>query len=89
MSTFDGIAETSAPLKFTLTGASVSTVSGLWGWLGENHEVLASIGVVICILVGLCGLAVQIVNFVAIRRRERREVEAHKATMERLREDTV
>ena len=89
MSMFDRVAETSAPLKVTLTGASVSTVSGLWGWLGENHEVLASIGVVIGILVGLCGLAVQIVNFIAIRRRERREVEAHKATMARLREDTL
>lgn len=81
----DKIAETSAPLKFTIAGASVSTASGLWGWLGQNHEILASIGVVIGILVGLSGLTVQIMNAVAIRRRERREIEAHEARMASIR----
>lgn len=85
----DKIAETSAPLKVTIAGASVSTASGLWGWLGQNHEILASIGVVIGILVGLSGLTVQIMNAVAIRRRERREIEAHRAAMARLREDVA
>jgi len=72
--------------KVTLAGASVSTASGLWGWLGDNHEVLASIGVLTGIMVGLIGLTIQVIT---TRRRERREIEAHKATMERLREDTV
>lgn len=86
----DKIAETSAPLKVTIAGASVSTASGLWGWLGENHELLATAGVVVGILVGLSGLVVQIMNFFAIRRRERREIEAHKAAMARLlREDVA
>ena len=85
----DKIAETSAPLKVTIAGASVSTASGLWGWLGQNHEILASIGVVIGILVGLSGLVVQIMNFFAIRRRERREIEAHSAAMARLRGDAT
>ena len=68
--------------KITLAGAGVSTASGLWGWLGQNHEVLASIGVLIGILVGLTGLAVQVVS---MRRRERREIEAHEARMARIR----
>lgn len=86
MSMFDRVAETLAPLKVTLTGASVSTASGLWGWLGENHEVLASIGVLIGIVVGLTGLTIQVKT---TRRRERRETEAHKAAMARLREDVA
>ena len=73
--------------KITLAGASVSTASGLWGWLGQNHEVLASIGVLVGILVGLIGLTIQVIT---TRRREQREIEAHRAAMLRLlREDTA
>ena len=84
----DKITETSMPLKVTITGASVSTASGLWGWLGENHQMLATVGVVVGILVGLSGLVVQAMKACALRRRERREIEAHKAAMARLRGDT-
>jgi len=70
--------------KLTLTGAGVSTASGLWGWLGANHHVLASIGVLVGIIVGVAGLTIQVI---ASRRRERREVEAHRAAMARLRGD--
>lgn len=73
--------------KVTLAGAGVSTASGLWGWLGQNHEMLASIGVLVGIVVGLVGLSVQVIS---TRRRERREIEAHEARMARLlREDVA
>lgn len=81
----DKIAEATGQ-KIALTGASVSTASGLWGWLGQNHEVLSSIGVLVGILVGLIGLTIQIIT---TRRREQREVEAHRAAMARLREDAA
>lgn len=81
----DKIAEATGQ-KIALTGASVSTASGLWGWLGQNHEVLASIGVLIGIAVGVIGLTIQVTT---TRRRERREIEAHSAAMARLREDVA
>jgi len=81
----DKIAEATGQ-KIALTGASVSTASGLWGWLGENHQVLASIGVLMGIIVGVTGLTVQVR---AIHRRERREIEAHRAAMARLRGDAT
>ena len=82
---FDSIAEATGH-KITVVGASVSTASGLWGWLGQNHEVLASIGVLIGIAVGVIGLTIQVTT---TRRRERREVEAHRAAMARLRGDAA
>lgn len=80
----DKIAEATGQ-KITLTGASVSTASGLWGWLGENHQVLASIGVLVGIAVGITGLVVQLYS---VKQREQREIEAHQAAMARLRGDT-
>lgn len=77
----DKLAEAAGP-KITLAGASVSTGSGLWGWLGQNDEVLASIGVLVGIVVGLVGLSVQVIS---TRRRERREIEAHEARMASIR----
>ena len=77
----DKIAEATGQ-KITLAGAGVSTASGLWGWLGQNHEVLASIGVLVGIVVGLIGLSVQVIS---TRRRERREIEAHEARMASIR----
>lgn len=76
------LAEAAGP-KITLAGASVSTGSGLWGWLGNNHGELAAVGVLIGIAVGIFGLVVQVTFH---RRRERREIEAHEARMEKLRE---
>ena len=82
---FDSIAEATGH-KITVVGASVSTASGLWGWLGQNHEVLASIGVLVGIMVGVAGLTIQLIS---ARRREQREVEAHRAAMARLRGDAT
>lgn len=68
--------------KLAIGGAGVSTGSGLWVWLGANHQVLASIGVIVGIIVGITGLIIQ---SLAARARERRERETHAAAMARLR----
>lgn len=69
--------------KVTLAGASLSTGSGLWGWLGDNHGELAAVGVLVGIAVGITGLVIQVIFH---RRRERREIESHNARMAKLRE---
>lgn len=61
-------------LKITATGAGLSTTSGLWMWLGYNHEALASLGVLIGIVVGVIGLVIQAIAF---HRREMRETIEH------------
>ena len=72
-------------LKLSAMGGGLSTASGLWGWFGENHAAIASLGVVIGIAIGILGLVIQIL---AARRadahamdREAREREAHAARM--------
>lgn len=77
----DKLAEAAGP-KITLAGASVSTGSGLWGWLGDNDGELAAVGVLIGIAVGITGLVIQVIFH---RRRELREIESHKVRMAKLR----
>ena len=77
----DKLSEAAGP-KITFAGASVSTGSGLWGWLGDNHGELAAVGVLIGIAVGIFGLVIQVIFH---RRRERREIESHNAKMAKLR----
>lgn len=61
--------------KITYSGAAVSAGSGFWGWLAENHQALAALGVLIGIAVALTGLAIQ---FTATRRSDRRAEELHR-----------
>ena len=89
MTPLDRVAE-AAGHKIALSGAGVSAASGIWGWLAENHQVIASIGVIAGIIVGVTGLIIQAR---AIKRRDRREteearrrIEAHEAAMARMRD---
>lgn len=75
-----GITEATAQ-KVTISGAGLSTASGLFGWLSENGSAIASIGVIVGIIVGLSGLATQIIIHV---RRDRREQREHEARMRAL-----
>ena len=72
--------------KIALSGASLSTASGIWSWLGENHEIIASIGVLVGIIVGVIGLVIQAR---AIRRRDKRELELHRLHIEKIRGQDV
>lgn len=72
-------------LKLSAMGGGLSTASGLWGWFGQNHAEIASLGVVIGIVIGIVGLGIQ---YRSARRaaahaldREAREREAHAARM--------
>lgn len=72
-------------LKLSAAGGGLSTASGLWGWFGQNHAEIASLGVVIGIVIGIVGLGIQ---YRSARRaaahaldREAREREAHAARM--------
>lgn len=72
-------------LKLSAMGGGLSTASGLWGWFGENHAAIASLGVVIGIAIGILGLAIQ---YRTARRadahaldREARDREEHAARM--------
>ena len=64
--------------KITYTGAGLSTGSGVWGWLAENHHALASLGVLVGIAVAVTGLAIQIR---ATRRNDQRAEEVHRKRM--------
>ena len=44
----------------TQVGASLSTGSGIWMWLGENHDQIAAIGILFGMAVGLIGLGLQV-----------------------------
>jgi hypothetical protein len=44
----------------TYVGSCLSTSSGLWMWMGENHNQIAAIGVIVGIIVGVVGLFLQI-----------------------------
>ncbi|TFZ81337.1 hypothetical protein [Candidatus Macondimonas diazotrophica] len=63
-------------LKLSGVGSSVAVASGVWGWLAENHLVIASCGVFVGGFVGIAGL---ILHASAIRRRGRREAEEAEA----------
>jgi hypothetical protein len=39
-------------------GATVAVSSGVWGWMAENHQAIATLGVLVGIAVGIIGLAV-------------------------------
>lgn len=77
-----------AALKVTVSGAGVSTASGLFGRLSENGAEIASIGVIVGIIVGLAGLTTQIVMHLRRDRREktrdRREQVEHEARMRKM-----
>jgi len=72
-------------LKLSAMGGGLSTASGLWGRIGENHAAIASVGVVAGIAIGIVGLVIQILAArradARARDREAREREAHAARM--------
>lgn len=37
-------------------GAATATTGGLWMWLGENHDAIAALGVLVGAAVGVAGL---------------------------------
>jgi NADH:ubiquinone oxidoreductase subunit E len=42
----------------THVGGGMSTLSGIWMWLGVNHDQIAAIGVIVGIAVGCTGLCI-------------------------------
>jgi hypothetical protein len=44
----------------TYSGSTLSTFSGLWMWLGDNHDQIASLGVIFGMLFGFTGVIIQL-----------------------------
>ena len=61
------------------TGAAVATGGGIWLWLAENQQAIATLGVLFGIVVGALGLGI---NWYYLhrdsRRRDRRDTDRRK-----------
>lgn len=66
--------------KVAYSGAGVAAGSGAYGWLGDNHYLVASCGVLVGILVAVYGAYLQ-------TQKNTREKREHEARMRKLLDD--
>ena len=44
------------------SGGALSTLSGLWMWLGQNHNQIAVIGIIFGMVLGCAGAIVNVIH---------------------------